>query len=152
VLDADPHKVLTIFLLEGVDKRLLPWEHNSEDPLGTNWDSIKTALKESKYTKKYFGRKLTDEDLKKLEEIAKVTAKLVDAWVPDDEERAKAWLDLGKNYNDLRKFIEEFAKDPEKTMQYLNELRNVMHKYGGKKGLQPPSSEAQAPAKIITKT
>ncbi|WP_456368289.1 hypothetical protein [Thermococcus sp.] len=60
------------------------------------------------------GRKVTDEDLKKLEEIAKVTAKLVDAWVPDDEERTKAWLDLGKNYDDIKKFIEEFAKDSKK--------------------------------------
>ncbi|MBP1910760.1 hypothetical protein [Thermococcus stetteri] len=118
----------------------MSWKHNSEDPLGINWDSIKTALKESEDAEELLGRKVTDEDLQKLEEIAKVTAKLVDAWVPDDEERAKAWLDLGKNYNDLKEFIEEWAKDPEKTFQYLNELRNVMYRYIKKKGLQPVGS------------
>ncbi|ASJ09481.1 hypothetical protein A3L11_09660 [Thermococcus siculi] len=140
VLDADPHDILNILLWEDVDKRLLQWKHNSEDPLGTNWDAIKTALKESEDAEELLGRKVTDEDLKKLEEIAKVTAKLVDAWVPDDEERAKAWLDFGKNYDDLKEFIEEWAKDPEKTFQYLEELREVLHKHIKKKGLQPVGS------------
>ncbi|WP_457751784.1 hypothetical protein [Thermococcus sp.] len=131
--------MFTVIQLERVDDHLYPWQHHSEDPLGINWSFIRDALKNSKYTEKYIGRKITEEELKKLEEVAKVIAKFVDAWGPDNINHAQIWLAEGKNMDDLEEFIKKYAKNPEKAFQYLEELRQVMHKYIKPKGLRPPS-------------
>jgi len=85
--------------------------------------------KKSKYTEKKLGRKITDEDLAKLREVAQVTAKLVDAWGPDNVDHATIWLAHGKKMDDIEEFIKKHASDPEKAFKYLNELRKVMHKH-----------------------
>lgn len=126
------------------------WQHHSEDPLGINWSFIRDALKNSKHAEKYIGRKITDEELKKLEEVAKVIAKFVDAWGPDNINHAQIWLERGSNMDDLEEFIKKYAKDPEKTFQYLEELRQVMHKYIKPKGLRPPTTGTPA-TKAATK-
>ena len=138
ILGITPHKLFSIIQLEDVDSHLQPWKHNDEDPLGINWYLIEEALKKSKYTEEYLGRKITDGELKKLEEVAKVIAKFVDAWGPDNINHAQIWLERGSNMDDLEEFIKKYAKDPEKTFQYLEELRRVMHKYIKPKGLRPP--------------
>ncbi|AFL94284.1 hypothetical protein CL1_0069 [Thermococcus cleftensis] len=51
--------------------------------------------------------------------------------------------------DDLKEFIEKEAKDPEKTLQYLEELRQVLHKHIKPKGIQPPAKGAPT-TKIIT--
>jgi len=138
ILGTKPHKVFTILQLEDVDSHLQPWKHHSDDPLGINWYLIETALKESKHTEKIIGRKITDDELSKLEEVAKVAAKFVDAWGPDNPNHAQIWLAEGKNMDDMEEFIKKHASDPEKAFKYLNELREVMHKYIKPKGLRPP--------------
>ncbi|WP_456368881.1 hypothetical protein [Thermococcus sp.] len=80
----------------------------------------------------------------KLREVAQVVAKLVDAWGPDNVDYATIWLARGKKVDDLKEFIERFAKDPEKTLQYLEELRQVLHKYIKPKGIKPPAKEPQS--------
>jgi len=138
ILGTTPHKVFTVIQLEDVPDHFTQWQHHSEDPVGANWSFIRDALKNSKYTEKYIGRKITDEELKKLEEVAKVIAKFVDAWGPDNINHAQIWLERGSNMDDLEEFIKKYAKDPEKTFQYLEELRQVMHKYIKPKGLRSP--------------
>ncbi|WP_148221055.1 hypothetical protein [Thermococcus barophilus] len=136
ILGITPHKLFTIILLEDVDSHLQPWKHHDEDPLGINWYLIiEEALKESRYTEEYLGRKIAEEELKKLEEVAKVIAKFVDAWGPDNINHAQIWLAEGSNMDDLEEFIKKYAKDPEKAFQYLEELRQVMHKCIKPKGL-----------------
>ncbi|WP_457753451.1 hypothetical protein, partial [Thermococcus sp.] len=88
----------SILQLEDVDRNMQPWKHHDEDPLGINWYLIEKALKESKYTEKYLGRKITKEELKKLEEVAKVIAKFVDAWGPGNINHAQIWLAEGKTW------------------------------------------------------
>ena len=138
ILGTTPHKVFTVIQLEDVPDHFTQWQHHSEDPVGANWSFIRDALKNSKYTEKYIGRKITDEELKKSDEVAKVIAKFVDAWGPDNINHAQIWLERGSNMDDLEEFIKKYAKDPEKTFQYLEELRQVMHKYIKPKGLRPP--------------
>ena len=139
ILGTTPRDLLIILQLEDTVSHLQPWNHNSDDPLGINWYLIKETLKKSKYTEKKLGRKITDEDLAKLREVAQVVAKLVDAWGPDNADYATIWLAHGKKVDDLKEFIERFAKDPEKTLQYLEELRQVLHKYIKPKGIKPPA-------------
>jgi len=61
--------------------------------------------------------KITDEELKKLEEVAKVAAKFVDAWVQTTLK------------NSLK------CQRSRKYSKYLDELREVMHKHIKPKGL-----------------
>ena len=100
--------------------------------------------KKSEYVDELIGKKITDDDLAKLREVAQVVAKLVDAWGPDNVDYATIWLARGKKVDDLKEFIERFAKDPEKTLQYLEELRQVLHKYIKPKGIKPPAKEPQS--------
>ncbi|MBO8174595.1 MAG: hypothetical protein H0Z18_04990 [Thermococcus sp.] len=95
------------------------WQHHSEDLLGINWSFIRDALKNSKYAEKYIGRKITDEELKKLEEVAKVIAKFVDAWGPDNINHAQIWLERGSNMDDLEEFIKKICQRSGKSIPIL---------------------------------
>ncbi|ALM75258.1 hypothetical protein TBCH5v1_1338 [Thermococcus barophilus] len=87
----------------------------------------------------------------KLREVAQIAAKLVDAWGPDNVDYATIWLAHGEKMDDLGEFIKKYAKDPEKAFQYLEELRQVMHKYIKPKGLRPPTTGAPATGTSTTK-
>ena len=93
-----PHDFIFILQIEDTGSNFQPWNHNSDDPLGINWFLIEETLKKSKYTEKKLSRKITDEDLAKLREVAQVAAKLVDVWGPDNINHARIWLAEGKKH------------------------------------------------------